>query len=48
LNGNQIHEPMLFISNKSSSENVTPASFPFSRKCATDEVPGVNRLFGER
>src|SRR5215212_9791211 len=42
------HEAMLFSSGRSSSERVSAAPATFSRRCATDEVPGMSRMLGER
>src|SRR5215212_11648066 len=48
LRAGRAHEAMLFSSVRSSSERVSAAPVTFSRRCATDEVPGMSRMFGER
>jgi hypothetical protein len=35
----------VFRSAKASSGRITPAPATFSRKCATDDVPGISRMF---
>src|SRR5450755_4231091 len=42
------YEAMPFSSVSSSSERVSAAPVTLSRRCATDEVPGISRMFGER
>ncbi len=40
--------PIPFNSATASSGNSNPAPATFSRRCATDDVPGISRMFGER
>lgn len=43
-----VEVPIASSSLTASSGSSSPAPATFSRRCATDEVPGINSMFGER
>jgi hypothetical protein len=46
--GGRAHEAIPFSSLSSCSERVSAAAVTFSRRWATDDVPGMSKMFGER
>src|SRR5690606_18397124 len=42
------YPPILSSVASTSSDNSSSAAAIFSRRCVTDDVPGINRIFGDR